>query len=46
MWPVDRTLSGTTTAGQCELGSDGNEGLLRIPQSSCITEASAADCLM
>ena len=26
--------------------SDGNEGVLYIPQSSSITEASASDCLM
>ena len=30
-WTIDRTLSGTTTLGQCEPGSDGSEGVLRIP---------------
>ena len=35
-----------TTPGQSELGSDGNEGVLRIPQSSSITEASPSDCLV
>ena len=37
IWPIDRTLSGATTPGQSGHGSDGNEGVLRIPQSSCIT---------
>ena len=27
--PIDRTLSSATTSGQCESGSDGNEGVLR-----------------
>ena len=31
IWPIDRTLSGTTTLGQSGLGSDGNEGVLHIP---------------
>ena len=31
IWPIDRALSGATTQGQSELGSDGNEGVLRIP---------------
>ena len=31
------TLSGATTLGQSGPGSDGNEGLLSIPQGSCIT---------
>ena len=44
--PVDRTLSGATTPGQCDPRSGGNEGVLRIPQSSGITEASLSDCLM
>ena len=33
IWPIDRTLSGATTSGQSGLGSDGNKGVLRIPQS-------------
>ena len=45
-WPIDRTLSGATTQGQNEPGSDGNEGVLRIPQSSSIIEASPSDCLV
>ena len=36
--PIDRTLSGATTPGQSELGSDGNKEVLHIPQSSRITE--------
>ena len=36
IWPIDMTLSGTTTPGRSEPGSDGNEGVLRIPQSSSI----------
>ena len=39
IWPIDRTLSGGTTPRERESGpvSDGNEGVLRIPQSSRIT---------
>ena len=36
---IDRTLSDTTTPGQSGPESDGNERVLRIPQSSCITES-------
>ena len=43
---MERTLSGATTPGQRRPGSDGNEGILRIPQSSSITEASPSDCLV
>ena len=46
IWPIDRTLSGATTLDQSEPGSDGNDGVLRIPQSSSITGASPLDCLM
>ena len=42
----DRTLSSTTTPGQSEPGSDGNKGVLRIPQSSSITGTSPSDCLL
>ena len=38
--------SGATTPGQSEPGSDGNEGVLRIPQSSSITGASPSNCLV
>ena len=44
--PIDKTLSGATTPGQSEPGSDDIEGVLRIPQSSNITGASPSDCLM
>ena len=40
------TLSGTTTPGQSRPGSDGNNGVLHIPQSSSITEASPSDYLV
>ena len=33
VWPIDRTLSDATILIQSESGSDGNEGVLRIPQS-------------
>ena len=32
IWPIDRTLSGTTTPGQSEPGSNGNEGMPHIPK--------------
>ena len=37
IWPIDRILSGATTLGQNGPGSDSNEGALRIPQSSSLT---------
>ena len=43
--PIDRTLSSDTTPGQSGPGSNGNEGIPRIPQSSNITEALTFDCL-
>ena len=46
IWPIDRTLSGATSPGQSEPGSDGNEGVLRIPQSSRITRISPSDFLV
>ena len=46
VWPIDRTLSGATTPGQIELGSDGNERVLCVPQSSSITGVSLLDCLV
>ena len=42
---MERTLSGTTTLGQSGPGSNGNEGVLLIPQSSK-AGASPSDCLM
>ena len=44
--PIDRTLSGATTLGQSGPGSDANEEVLCIPQSSSITGASPTDGLM
>ena len=43
---IDRTLSGATTPDQSGPGRDGNEGVLRIPQSSSITGTSPSDCLV
>ena len=37
IWSIDRILSGATTPGQSGPGSDGNEAVLRIPQSPRIT---------
>ena len=39
-------LSGATTPGQSGPGSNGNEWVLRIPQSSSIAGTSPSDCLM
>ena len=44
--PIDRALSGATTPGQSGPGSDGNEGVLRIPQSSSTAGTSPSDCLV
>ena len=46
IWPRYRTHSGATIPGLSERGSDGNEGVLRIPQISSITGASSSDCLV
>ena len=46
IWPIESTLSGATTPGQSGLGSNGNEGVLCIPQSLSITGASPSDCLV
>ena len=43
---IDRTLSDSTTPGQIGSGSDGDEGVLHIPQSFSITRASPSDCLL
>ena len=39
-------MSGATIPGQSGLGSDGNEGVLCILQSSYITGTSPSDCLV
>ena len=41
IWLIDRTLLHATTPDQSVPGNDGNKGVLRIPQSSSINEASA-----
>ena len=46
IWPMDRTLSGATTPSQSEPGSDGNEGVIHIHQSSSITGTSPSDGLV
>ena len=46
IWPIDWTLSGTTTLGQSGSESNGNERLLHIPQSSIITGTSTLGCLV
>ena len=46
IWPIDWTLSGATTTGLSRPGSDGNKGVLCIPQSSIITGTSPSDCLV
>ena len=45
MWPLDWTQFGAATLGQSGAESDGNEEVLRIPQSFNITETSLSDCL-
>ena len=44
IWPIDRTLSSDITPGLNGPGSNGNEGVLHILQSSR-TEASQLDSL-
>ena len=46
IWPIDRTLSSATTPSQSGPGSNGNEVVLYIPQSSSIAETSTSDCLV
>ena len=43
---VDVALWGATTPGQKRSGSNGNERLYYIPQSSNIGEATLSDCLV
>ena len=45
IWPIDRTPSDATTPGGSEPGSNSNEEILYIPQSSRIW-ASPSDCLV
>ena len=46
VWNIDRTLSGATTLDQSGPESNGNEGVLHIPQSSRISGAWPSDCLL
>ena len=46
IWAIDRTLWATTTPGQSAPGSDGNEGVLRIPLNSSVTGALPSDYLV
>ena len=46
IWLIDRSLSGTTTPGHSRPESDGNNGALLIPKSSCLTGTSSSDCLV
>ena len=45
-WPIERTLSGATIPSQSGTGSDGNKGVIRIPQSSSYTGGSSSDFLV
>ena len=44
--PIDRALSSATIQDQSGPASDGNEGMLHIPQSLSITRTSPSDCLV
>ena len=44
IWTINRALSGSTTLGQSGSRSDGNEGVLWIPQRSSINRTSPSDC--
>ena len=46
IWYIDRTLSSATSFGQSGPGSDRNEGVLLIPQSTSITGTSLSDCFV
>ena len=46
IWSISGTLSGASIPGQSEPVSNCYEGILCIPQSSSITEASLSDCLV
>ena len=46
IWSINWTLLGATTLGQSGPGSNGNKGVLSIPQSSSNTRTSPSDCLM
>ena len=43
---IDRAQSGATIPGKSRPGGNGNEEVLRIPQSSSIAGTSPSDCLV
>ena len=46
IWPIHSAWPGAANMDLCEPGNESNEGVLRIPQSSSITEALSWDCLV
>ena len=46
IWPINRTLSGATALGHGRPGSNCNEGILCISQSSNMTRTSSSNCLV
>ena len=44
IWSIVRTVPSTTTPGQNRPGNNGNERVLRIPQSSSISGSWPSDC--
>ena len=46
IWPINWTLTGATTPEKSGPVSDGNEGVLHIPQRSSITGNLPSDCLV
>ena len=46
IWPIDRTLPGAITPSQSGPESNGNEGVLRIHESSSTVGGSTTDCLL
>ena len=46
IWSIDMALLGITIPDHSGTGSNGNEGVFRIPQSPCITGTSPSDFLV
>ena len=46
VWPIDWTITDVSTPGQSGTGSDSNEGVICIHQSSCMTGTLTSDCLV
>ena len=44
IWPTHKTLSSAPSPSRSARGSDGNKGVLCIPQSSRIIEDSRSEC--